>query len=253
MARKYDSLMDRYLRGESPPEEVAEVKRMMAEDEAFSAEIRFRQQTTVAIQQEEHRRLKGRLALLAGQSAPQRGQIRRNFSLLWYVAAAALVIAVAVSFLFWPIAGSETHDDLFAAYFSPYPNVVMPVLREATVTDRYAEAYARYEQGDYEMAYTLFDELEGHGDAAIAFYKGICAMQLGKMAAAVEIFKDYQTTGDARFVQQSQWYQALAHLKLKDDNAAVDLLNELAKSSGYKQEEAAALLSSYRSLSVPED
>lgn len=247
MPTNYDDLIDGYLRGRLDREAEREVQRLIVEDDAFKEALDLRKRTKDAFLQLEHQRLKHRLQRLAKPEEQKPIRTFRKTRSGWWLAAAALVLLPAIAFLFWPKSLKHTSDELFAHYYTPYPNIAQPLVRDVGRTDRRTEAYAYYEQGAYDRAYKLFGELEqaGSDDPMLSFYRGIAAMELGHFEEAISAFAAYQEVSDARLSRQTQWYLALAYVKLDDRSSAAQLLKGLAAAPGYKQTEAEALLANY--------
>lgn len=243
MPTNYDDLIDDYLSGRSGREVEVRVQRLLETDGAFKESFELRRRTKDAFLQLEHQRLKERLQGLAKRDEGV-GRVRpkRNLWIRWGAAAAVLILLPVIAFLLLP--ERFDHDDLIAQYSMPYPNVVLPVLREDNdEMDERMKAYAAYEQGDYSDAYARFDDLrrEGVDDDEAQFYQGIAAFMLGHFDKSDSLLLAYSRIPEARLYRQAQWYLALSMLNGGDQAKAVPLLDELAATAGYRQAEAATL------------
>lgn len=241
MPEEYDALVDAYLKGRLGEEESRKVERLVAEDPLFREEIQFRLQTTKAFARVEYERLKSRLQQLAMEAEPATVVIatrdrRRRW---WYAAASVVVIGIA-SLVFWIQQPSRTPTELYVAYFDPYPNIVVPIVREANESNPQVAAYAYYEQRDYGRAYELFGQLikDGEADAEASFYQALSAMALNRDREALSLLSTYMDSTNPKLMRQAQWYSAMAHLKIGETQEATGLLEQLAESRGYKQNEA---------------
>lgn len=247
MPTNYDDLIDDYLSGRSGREAEVRVQRLLETDEAFKESFELRRRTKDAFLQLEHQRLKERLQGLAKRDEGV-GRVRpkRNLWIRWGAAAAVLILLPVIAFLLLP--ERFDRDDLIAQYSTPYPNVVLPVLREDNgEMDERMKAYAAYEEGDYQHAYTLFDDLrrEGVDDDELPFYQGVTAFLLADYDTSVELLLGYSRTSEARLHRQAQWYLALSMLKSGDVAKAVKRLETLAATTGYRQAEARTLLAAF--------
>src|SRR5688572_27487662 len=74
----------------------------------------------------------------------------------YYAAAAVVVLLIAVKFL---LPSQQTSEDLYAEYFTTYPNVFEPTTRGENLTTKRTEAFQSYEQKNYQQADKLFTEL----------------------------------------------------------------------------------------------
>src|SRR5687768_2677494 len=66
----------------------------------------------------------------------------------WYYYAAAIVVILVTVRLLLP-SEPET-DELFASYFTPYPNIFDATVRSSTATAERTTAFRAYEQKDYQ-------------------------------------------------------------------------------------------------------
>lgn len=248
MTDNYQDLIDDYLRDRLSEEQRLEVERRGDADESFRAALDFSKQTKAAFAQQRHDQLKQRLQSLSSEASEPLNADHRPRRLgrsFWLVAASVLLIC-SIGFYMWSgkqDAGNPAN--LYAAYFEPYPNVVLPVTRNDTQLSERALAYSYYEQAAYADAYELFGRLptsERDGDPETLFYRGISAMELGLHDEALALFNEYRNEGGEKLLRQASWYEALTQLKQENIAEARQLLRDLADHPGYKQTEAARIL-----------
>lgn len=146
----------------------------------------------------------------------------------WYYYAAAAVVAllIAVAFL---LPGKENTDELFAASFTPYPNVVQPLLRGEDAAAGQAKAFQDYEQKNYEAAAAGFKELlDIKEEPGILLLLGNSNLMLGKSEEAEENFITLIKNYD-EFDLQAKWFLSLSYLKSGDTENARKILKELGE------------------------
>ncbi|MEJ7646658.1 MAG: hypothetical protein WKF87_18825 [Chryseolinea sp.] len=143
----------------------------------------------------------------------------------YYVAAAAVIAFLIVAKVFYTPAPSP--EELFHAYFKPYPNLFEPTVRgEATATSR-TEAFKAYEQGDYERAATLFSNLlKTEKEPGILLLLGNSNLILGNIEEAKNNFITLNSDFDELDIQ-SKWFLSLCYLKSGDMERAKPILAEL--------------------------
>lgn len=112
--------------------------------------------------------------------------------------------------------------------------------------DGFAQAMARYVQGDYAAADAeLARFLEAHpGDGAASYYRGVCLLLLGKPGEAVPLLRSAAASSTSP--GEARWYLALALLKAGDADAALAELGAIAATPGPRGAEAAALAEEVR-------
>jgi tetratricopeptide (TPR) repeat protein len=144
----------------------------------------------------------------------------------YYAAAASIAILVAVTFL---LPSQESSDQLFASYFSVYPNVFEPTVRGTAQATTRTEAFQAYEQGDYEKASLLFTDLvKEKNEPGVLLLLGNTNLKLGRVEEAkknfVTLIKDFDDLD-----LQAKWYLSLSYLKSGDKENARKILRELGE------------------------
>lgn len=245
MPGKYDELIDAYLKGQLEGDELHKVERLIDEDPLFREELQFRQQAAKAFARNEYERLKSRLkGLTDEEQSPTTPMSGRGVRLTWWYAAASILLVGSIGLFNLFNSSVRTPSELYSIHFAPYPNIVMPIIREATDEDSLTRAYATYEQGNYEKAYKLFGQLvsDGNADAETVFFQALSAMELNRFNEAITLLTTYLDSPGTKLIRQAQWYLSLAHIKIGEIESAINILEQLSESSGYKQTEAKGLI-----------
>lgn len=240
MEEKYSTLIDDYLRDRLTPEQKQEFGLLLRDNEAFRKELLFRESTVKAFGRMRHKELKARLAKLATEPEGETTQthpLSKNRKTQLLAAAVLTFCVVGLSFL---LLLKPSTSDLYATYFSAYPNVVVPLERSAEKQSTRMEAYSLYEAEQYERAYTLLKTLESDPEAQ--FYAAIAAMKTGQIHDAIPLLLAYRQMPATKLGRQATWYLALAYLRTEDTQAAKALLASLAAEPGYLHEKASELL-----------
>ncbi len=244
MEDRYGSLIDDYLRGVLTAEQQREVESLLTHDENFRKELNFRKGTASAFARIRHQELKSRLAKLADKQKQDvvflhpAVKARRRIG---YAAAVLAFCIVGLGFLLF-MKMTPSAGELYAGYFSAYPNVILPLERAADTPDARSKAYALYEAEQYQQAYDLFTTLDSDTDPEALFYAALSAMEADRIEDAVRLLGNYGRTPAPKLERQAKWYLALAHLKKGEIELSKELLTQLATSAGYNKDEAGALL-----------
>ena len=146
----------------------------------------------------------------------------------WYYYAAAAVIGMTILVAVFMNSFNENPDQLFQAYFTPYPNMFEPTLRSSEASDsKRANAFQAYEQGNYQKAAALFTELlKDNKDAGMLLLLGNSNMMLGNLDEAKANFITLNEDFDD-LDMQAKWYLSLCYLKSGETDKAQALLKEL--------------------------
>jgi tetratricopeptide (TPR) repeat protein len=158
----------------------------------------------------------------------------------WYYYAAAAVVGITVVVAVFMNSFKENPDQLFQAYFAPYPNMFEPGLRsnlfrsDQPIDSKRAEAFQAYEQGNYQKAATLFtDLLKDNKDAGMLLLLGNSNLILGNLEEAKDNFITLNRDFDG-LDMPAKWYLNLTYLKIGETEKAQAILTELgATESSY--------------------
>jgi tetratricopeptide (TPR) repeat protein len=147
----------------------------------------------------------------------------------WYYVAAAVTIGVLIVGKVLLNTFNESPDQLFEAYFTPYPNMFEPTVRGNSAVNKRTQAFQSYDQGDYKNAAVLFTELLAtNKEPGMLLLLGNANLILGNVEKAKENFTILNKDFDELDIQ-SKWYLSLCYLKSGDVERARAMLKELGK------------------------
>jgi hypothetical protein len=159
----------------------------------------------------------------------------------WKPLAAAAVLLIAVSAIFW-FNRSESTEDLFARNFEPYPNVFEPTQRGDEATDKRASAFAAYDKGSYDEAARLFSELlTEKKEPEILLLLGNSNLVLNRDEEAKNNFLTLIRDFDG-LDEQAKWFLSLCYLKSGEREKAKMIWEELGDPKVTYSEKAQRLL-----------
>jgi len=146
----------------------------------------------------------------------------------WYYYAAAATVGIAIIGALIFNSFNQSPEQLFTAYFKPYPNMFEATVRGNSVsTPERREAFQAYEQGDYQKAATLFTELlKTNNEPGILLLLGNSNLILGNVEEAKKNFITLNKDFD-ELDMQSKWFLSLCYLKSGDVERARAILKEL--------------------------
>lgn len=219
------TLIERFFDSDLSEEEVNTFKLRMEVDEKFKA---LYQREKVIIGAIRNQGLLDNLQYLKSvEDKIQGDQIRPiNKPNRWYyyAAAAAVSILLVVSFL---LPSNESHDELFATYFTAYPNLFEGTLRSSSTSTKRTEAFQAYDAKDYQKAVILFEELlQEQNDSEVLLLLGNSNLILGDVEKAKENFITLIDEFDDLDIP-AKWYLSLCYVKSGDKENAQKLLSEL--------------------------
>lgn len=235
-----DELINGRIEGSLSDNQLEEFELLLKTDAAFASDFEFHNELRTALKKNERQEIK---TLFTGL-APEKGTPQTKVVPMrpWLVAASvALLIGLGSWLLFFNNADFNT-DQLYAANFAPYENVVHPIERGEQLEDLKTRAFTAYENQDYPLALELFKELQiQQSDPYIDFYEAVVLMQLDRHQEAVSLLETY-IKNDGQLKDRARWYLALSFLKLKAIAKSKNQLLQLVDQKGFKQESAKELL-----------
>jgi TolA-binding protein len=224
------TLVEKYFDAELSESEMKHFTERVETDETFKVLVEQEKNLIGAIR---YQGLQSNLQFLetleANLQSDGRTGINRPSKKWYYYAAAAAVIGIAILSKVLLTSVNETPEELFTAYFKPYPNVFEATLRGENKTSNRTEAFQAYEQGDYQKAAILFKGLlETNKEPGILLLLGNSNLILGNLDEAKINFTALNKEFDELDIQ-SKWYLSLCYLRSGDTERAKNMLRELGE------------------------
>ena len=235
-----EALINGYFENSLGQDQLKEFEQLLKTDPEFATEVDFQKELQQSLKKNERQEIKQMFRELNTEVNKPETKVFRLRP--WLAAASiALLAGIGAWMLFFNTPEINT-DQLYAANFTPYENVVHPIERGTQLEDLKTRAFTAYENEDFSLALQLFDELNTkQTDGYIDFYSAIVYMQLGNHAKAIPLLKGY-IDANGELKDRATWYLALSHLKQDDLEATKAELKNLIKMGSFKKEDAEKLL-----------
>jgi hypothetical protein len=226
-----DQILDEIMRGISSEEKLADFISDYTSEELIN-ELQLHQAAAAAIQRHEvisqvsgvHQSFfEKRNSFTADESPDGAAFVKRTLK-FWWSAAAVLIIAPALFFMFVYITNSPQR--LFAAQYQTYRINV----DRASASNNNEFLARHYQDSKYSETISDFQALTSPGvrDKMIAAF---AYMELHDYTAAVPLFEavihNNATTGEKLFQDEAQYYLALSYLKTKQFEQSYQLFNKI--------------------------
>ncbi len=244
-----EELINGYFLGSLSESQSAELERLRETDTDFAADFEFERELQSTLKKKERQEIKSLFSNLdieavtdSEDSRPKETETKVISIRPWLVAASVIFLLGLGSWLLFFNNPDFNTDQLYAANFAPYENVVHPIERGEQLEDLSTRAFTAYEDEDYSLALELFKELQvQQTDPYIAFYKAIVLMQLEKHQEAIPLLEGY-IENDGQLKDRATWYLALAYLKQNDVAESKTQLEKLVEMGSFKKEASQKLL-----------
>ncbi len=226
-------LIEKYIQKRATAGELKKIRQLMEEDPDFKEEIILQLEIQQAIKREV-------LKLRLQQFEKREIKKKKIFSQLWKIAA---VFVVGLSLL-WFFNRSPDYGRIYAANFEPYPNIVVPSIRDFNTSENdVEEAFRYYDNQDYKKAAAAFKKLYLDDEIAYAnFYYAISLMSDHKVEKALEALESSSWKIPKRYQYQTDWYLALGYLKVQNIEKATVYLQKVIKSDNPMATQAQQIL-----------
>lgn len=231
-------LIERYLTGESSPDEVTLVEKRVAEDPEFAELLALHRDLDATLADRETMEFSAALAAADAAdrqaNARQRpeAKVRKLNWQRWAIAASIALIAV-VGGVFLLRDRSLTGPQAFDQYFEVYNAPADFRGDSEAIAATYDSAFAAYNSKDWPKAIAAFEDiiLKDSNPVTAKFYLGISRLGAGDVDGAI---RDLRALGASShpFTTQSKWYLALGLLEKGEDAEARKVLEPLANGSG---------------------
>ena len=234
-----EALINGFFEGSLNQDQLEEVSRLLETDAGFAADFEFQKELQQALKKDERSEIKTMFSNLAKKEEKSETKV---IQLRTWLAAASVAVLIGLGSWFFLFSSSDINtDQLYAANFSPYDNVISPIERGNDILDLRTRAFTAYENKEYTTALELFSQLKiEQDDPYIQFYEANLRMQLDQHALAIPLLKGY-IENNGKLADRAMWYLALSHLKLGEIEECRRQLNKLIGLGSFKLEAAKEL------------
>lgn len=220
-------LIDKFLDGTLSIAEKALFENRLRDDPKFKNRLQLIQEVASA-QSLETEEFKKSLKDISKKYENSNSQF--DLKKIWPLILGILLLSFLAFYFLKPKPIKETTKHLYAAYFSTYPNVI--TTRNNESSNALEIPLAQYDNGNFIDANTLFEKLRSENFSdTLYFYYGVSLMQTDQEQKAINLFKEITKDKNSAFNAQANWYQALAHVKANEIDAAKDVLERLLKNN----------------------
>ena len=229
-----EKLIEQYFRGQISDEAFLQLKTLLEQDDTFKKEFYSQLEIQQTIAQEKHTLLKDRLKKLDEKS------VRK---INWYRYAAAAAILVIIGLLFYH--SQPNYNELYAANFEAYPNIIAPTVRDngGSEEDEIATAFSYYDNLQYADAAPAFEKLyRANGEDYAFFYYSISLMAMGDIQKGITALENHTWTQSDNYQTLAHWYLGLGYLKLQNKEKAIAHLKKAANTDDPLAKQATKLL-----------
>lgn len=235
---EYAALIEKYIQNRLNSEEKLVFNELLKNNEAFKKEVALHTNIKKVVTYEDDAYFRNLISKIENNA---KGFYQKRYYTKWLVAA-SIILLFGLSYVFIVNNNTATTQELFTSYFEPYRNVVHPIVRSNGQQDKKAMAFMAYEKGEYKTAITLFTQLySSTKEPHYLFYKANALLKLEKANEAIPLLLEHLKTKDT-LTEKTNWYLALAYLKIEDRTNAKKTLKEVIANGKYKTKEAMELL-----------
>ena len=240
-ATNQEDNIDRYLRKEMGPQEQAAFREALDNDQDLQLEVEMQRDAISGINLFGAEALKKQLQEVDAQQATNSPNSRGRPLYVWLAIAASVTALLLVAVLLFD--GGSNSQELYTAYFEPYPNVVDPIERSGGVpVDLAGKAMYFYEQENFKEAISLFNQNQLLDDQAYQFYLGVSYLGNQQPGLAEQTLAPLVEDEQGALYEAALWYTGLANLASNKPEQAKSKIEMVSKLEGEFSKEAQDLL-----------
>ena len=148
----------------------------------------------------------------------------------WMLFAASISFLIIVTFSWWFLSGTMSSTELYADFYSPYPDVITS---RGSEQSKLNNGLFLYESEQYGKAVKELEKfiIEYPAKKEALFYLGQAYLANDEEDKAIPLFKELKSSPDFSFVEATEWYLALSYLKVGDMNKAKKELSQISSSA----------------------
>lgn len=235
-----ETLINGYFENSLSQDQLKEFEQLLKTDSEFASEVDFQKELELSLKKGERQELKQMFGELNSKEELIETKV---FNMRPWLAAASVAFLLSLGAWMLYFNSPEINgDELYAANFAPYENVVHPIERGNEIADLKTRMFSAYEAQDFKLFLTLTEQMTTkQKDDYIDFYSGIVHMQLENHEQAIPLLKGY-INGAGELDDRATWYLALSHLKLGDIEKSKESLKILIEMGSFKKKDAELLL-----------
>lgn len=236
-------LIEQYLGGELSGSEKEAFEQRLKDDPDFALETSLHRQLHERLAGEKIHELRAVLKEVDNEWEDTT-RVRKLFPARWMYVAAAVVLVLIASVLYFNRSRPAVPEELFAQNFEPY-QMVLNQRSSRENEDLLNAAINAYERGDFEQAVEKFTALSSVDSLGMApeFYTAISWLALQQADKAIAPLESIAGQNQSLLSEQARWYLAMAYLSGGNKNSARKVLAEIqGYKRHFKQEEARILL-----------
>ena len=250
-----------YLNGTLSDKDIKAFLSRLESDDAFKAQFEFEKQLfenfneeawsyadrnnpkvkayKSALDSPEFSELKQNIVEVSKNYSKNSSKSNSSRNLLYYVAAAVIAVFIAFQFMFNQ---PQTGKELYYAYVA-MDDLPGFVTRSDSTETRAIKAQELFKEKQYSASIPLFQDLlrSNPNDGRLYLYLGVAQAETEDYDQALKVF-DRLISSDLVDAEKGYWYKALTYLKMKENDKALALLQNIKTEGLFNAEKAGELI-----------
>jgi hypothetical protein len=236
-----------YLYNELSDQEMISFEAELSSNQDLVAEINLIRSIDQALAESDVMQLRSRIQNIAIEISSEK-QTERSFAgrfkarkMVYAAVAASLIIVLSISGL---LSRESSRGELYQKFYTAYPTTGINRSSDQTTNQTLSSALQKFDNQDYETALSLLQEVITRDENNMVghFYAGLSLQETGKYENAIQEYETVMIDKDNLFVEQANWYIGLCYLQTNENKKAYKQFKKIAKSEGFYQEKAQAIL-----------
>ncbi|KAA1242491.1 hypothetical protein [Aquimarina sp. RZ0] len=227
--------IEEYLANTLSQEEQVAFEKEMAMDSELKIEVEKQRELHRVLSDTDTMAFKEKLQKISAEIKQEESKTNSYFS-YWKIAA-SIIILFGLGTLLWNISDSESPEDLYLAYYHPFP--AEDHTRGETHNDTKG-IIAAYVNGEYSRVIQKLEGLVKSSDQErFKLYLGNSYLNTNQEQKAIFQFQSIRKS--SQYYETAKWYKALAYLKIGKKDSAKSILSSIINYKGIYKSKALEL------------
>lgn len=227
--------IEEYLAKTLSEEEYIAFEKEIVMDNELKIEVEKQRELHRVLSDTDTLAFKEKLQKISAEIKQEESTTNTYFS-FWKIAA-SIIVVFGIGALLWNISNSESLEDLYLAYYHPFP--AEDHTRGETHTD-IADLITAYGNGEYSKVIQKLEGLVKSSDQErFKLYLGNSYLNTNQEQKA--IFQFQNIGKNSKYYETAKWYKALAYLKIGKKDSVTSILTSIIDYKGIYQNKALEL------------
>ncbi len=234
--------IEAYLDGELAGDALYVFEEALKKDVTLQKEIQKHREIKLALEDKDALQFRKKLLKINEEIKNEQNSTpkKRTFSFSYWKAAATILVLIGMTTFLW--FNNNPEEDLFAAYYAPYPIGDIKRGVDTSGDDDFKTMVLDYKSKEYIKVIPALERFiqQKPNDEQLRLCLGNSYLNTDQLAKSEAIFQDFSS--ESKYYSDAKWFLSLTYLKMKEKDQTILLLKELISYDNIYKQNATKLL-----------